>query len=163
MEKLINFGKIEYTNKYKINSIGINLKLNEKLCINYINGKKENMFIFSADCSIYDRKNNLIACGVDINKIQLHINMNENELFLEILKICNDYNHNNMQIGLKDQIDAIDGYLKLNNLSYNFNNVCEYLKCVNLFEVNGLKYNHFQKFCKPIPQNIINRIIEIIN
>lgn len=159
MKTIISFGKVGYYSNRKINEITVELELKQKECINFETGQNELMWVFTACGNVWDSKHSDIISGGQI--IDELIKICKNPLLKEIHDIWREFHLNNLKAGLKEHCEIVDLYLKENNLKYDYKIICEYLKSINKFEINGIKYD-CGWYCKPIPHNVVNRIIEII-
>lgn len=160
MKTTIELPKIAYFSNRKINAVTIDLKLEEKSCINFETGIKETMFIFSASAGVWNQKNtDIIASGQMLDELPKHYK--GNVLVKEIVEIWNEYHLNDTKAGTKQQCEAVNKYFKDKNIKYDYKLACEYLTKIGLYVDLGFKYGH-QWLGKPIPENIVQKIENII-
>lgn len=161
MKKVFTFGKIDYNNRgRKINLVKVSIELKEKECINFETMEKETMFIFSGCGEIWNSKNTDIECGgqcLDTIKEFFPNNVTFNKIF----EIWNEYHLNDLHAGNKEQTEAVENWKKETGLKYDYTLACNYLKSVELYEINGYKYGHGW-LCKPIPENVVDTIKELM-
>ena len=161
MKTTINLGKIDYDkNGIKINNVCVDLSLEQKNCVNYKTLKNELMYIFSASGIIFNSRNSdAVCCGQCLDEINNYI---KNPLMNEIFSIWKEFHLNDLKPGTKKQLIEVEKFRKENNITgFAYKKECDYLKSVNLLIDRGIKWGSVW-FCMEIPENIVNRIKEII-
>lgn len=153
MKKTFNFGKIDF----------------------YGNGRKTNLVTVTVELRNTDKGAELSACGDIWNNLKTDVVCGgqcldeikeyiKSPLFLEIYNFWKLYHLNGMHAGTKEQEKAIEEWKSKGN-KYNYTAVCEYLKSIDLYEVehNGelYKYGHGWLF-EEIPESDLQRIKELI-
>lgn len=154
MRKTFNFGKIDYYgNGRKINLVTVQMELRTT-------EKGEEL---SAYGMIWNNLKTDVVCGGQcLDEIKKYI---KSPLFLEIYKFWKLYHLNGMHAGTRAQEKAIEDWESKGN-KYDYTAVCEYLKSIDLYEVehNGqpYKYGHGWIF-EEIPENDLQIIKELLS
>lgn len=154
MKKTFNFGKIDfYGTGRKINLVTITAELNEKE-----NGKP----VFTASGEVWNNIKSDIVCGGQcLDILSKYV---KNPLFKRINKLWNLYHLNDMNAGTPDQENAIEQW-KVNGNKYDYTAACEYLKSINLYEVEheGKPYKYGHKWIyASIPENDLQDIKNLL-
>lgn len=153
MKKTFNFGKIDFYGRgRKTNLVTVTVELR-----NTDNGAE-----LSVCGDIWNNLKTDIVCGGQcLDEIKKYI---KSPLFLEIYNFWKLYHLNGMHAGTRAQEKAIEEWESKGN-KYDYTAVCEYLKSIDLYEVehNGqpYKYGHGWIF-EEIPENDLQRIKELI-
>lgn len=138
MKKTFEFGKIAYTGDRKTNLVTVEIELKE-------NDGKE---VFTACGNIWNsRKTNIVAGGQCLDELSKYIHTDS---FKTIYKMWKQYHLNDMHAGTEEQENALKEAVKIGKLqnyyASNFDEVCNYLKAINLYEVEyqgkPYKYGH---------------------
>ena len=151
---IITFGKIDYNeNGKETNLITIEIELRVE------NEKK----VFSVCGNIWNGNKSDILCGGQCLDTILEY-LPQNKKFKEIYRLWKLYHLNDMNAGTQEQEKAIEEWKNMGN-KYEYTKVCEYLKSINLYEIeyNGkpYKYGHSWLY-REIPQNDLAKIRNII-
>lgn len=137
MKKTFNFGKIDFYGRgRKINLVTVTAELTEKE-----NGKPQ----FSVMGDIWNNTHTDIVCGGQcLDEISKYI---KHPTFKRIYKHWKLYHLNDMRAGTPDQESAIKQWKESGN-KYDYTAACEYLKSINLYEVEheGKPYNYGHKW-----------------
>lgn len=153
MLKKISFGKIDYNGcGRRINEVVLEVRLDQT------NKGME----FAAVGLIYNaKKTDCLCCGQCLDEIAEYVS---DPLFKEIHSFWKKYHLNGMHPGTEEQEQAIEEWKAQGN-SYNYSTAVEYLKSINLYEVeyNGKPYRYGSAWLyQPIPEQDLNRIQEIM-
>lgn len=159
--KTISFGKIDYNNNgVKSNEVTIELELK---------GDKQGRPIFSASGNVWNsRKTDVVWCGQCIDDIYNDYKgqLNNIELYKELLDLWKKYHLNDMKAGLPIQEKVVKEWLSKGN-TYVYEIVCNHLKSLGLYEVNagnGLTYKYGRSWIySKIPLKDLERINYILN
>ena len=153
MKTTVRFGKIAYNrgNK-KYNEVTIDLELRET----------SEGIEFSARGYIWNHIHTDIRCGGQcLDTIAEFIT---DPLFKEIHRLWKLYHLNSMHAGTVEQEEAIEKW-KAEGNKYDYTAVCDYLKSINLYEVEHegkpYKYGHAWLY-RAIPKTDLNKIMEIM-
>ena len=126
MEKVFNFGKIDfYNNGRKINpvTIEVNLRDTDK-------GPE-----FSASGYVWNSKHTDTVCGGQcLDELDIVSTLHNNPLFSKIYRLWKLYHLNGMNAGTARQTKAINEYLERTNFRYDYSQMCDYLKSIDLYE-----------------------------
>ena len=153
MKKTFDFGKIDF----------------------YGRGRKTNLVTVTVELRDTDKGAQLSVCGDIWNNLKTDIVCGgqcldeikqyiKSPLFLEIYNFWKLYHLNGMHAGTKEQEKAIEEW-KSNGNKYDYMAVCEYLKSIDLYEVENSGqpyiYGHGWLF-EEIPESDLQRIKELI-
>lgn len=157
--KKFRFGKIAYAGKNAVNSVSVEISL-------YYKNNDISKPVFSA-CGEIKTPNNkdIVSVGQNLDEIAEYIT--DNETFNTIYRLWNLYHLNHMHAGTPEQEEALERAEKDKNIKlHDYKEQCEYLKSVNLFEVeyNGkpYKYGHGWIYY-PIPEKDLQIIHKFLN
>lgn len=148
MKTKIELPKIDYEGRgRKINAVDIDLELRDKP-----QGK-----VFSMSAGIWDsKKTDYICCGQMCDKLPaLYPN---NQLVKRLVELWGKYHLNDMNTGTEKQEKELR---KAGKEKADYTEQCEYLESINLYFDGNYKYGSAWLF-RPIPENIINEIEQII-
>lgn len=151
--KTISFGKYDCTdNGKRDNEIEIEINLEYK----------KQKPVFSVSGRIWNNLHTDIICGGQcLDEMKSHVH---NPVFNEIYDLWKKYHLNDLHAGTKEQEKAIEKWKNQGNV-YNYEEACDYLKRVGLYEVNHngnpYKYGHGWIY-EPIPQYDLDRIYAIL-
>ena len=154
MKKTFNFGKIDFYGRgRKINLVTVTMELR--------NSEKGEELSITGD--IWNNLKTDIVCGGQcLDEIAEYI---KTPLFKELYKYWKLYHLNGMHAGTKEQEQALIQWKNNGNI-YNYTKACEYLKSINLYEVEHdgkpYKYGHGWIF-EEIPKNDLQRIKELLS
>ena len=151
MRKRFEFGKVDYYHRgAKDNAVSVDVTLKENH--NYLEDK--DYMEFTACGYIWNRlRTDCIAGGQCLDTIAKYLP--KDKLFQQIYTFWKKYHLNGMHSGTVEQEKAINEYLEKNNKKYDYTEVCDYLKSINLFEVeyNGKPYKYGHSWiCQEIPK-----------
>ena len=157
MKRTIKFGKYAIYSNRKINEVDVELRLEEKE-----NGQQ----VFTACGNAWNiRHTDIVMGGQCFEELAKYV---KNPLFKEIYRLWKNYHLNDMHAGTVEQEEAIEAW-KAEGNRYDYSAVCEYLKSINLYEVEHegkpYKYGHGWLYIE-IPEkdlNLIKKIIETGN
>jgi hypothetical protein len=158
MKATLNFGKIDYNSEGKNNLVTIKIELKENS-----KGKP----IFSASGSIWNsNKSDIEWGGQCIDDIYNYFKdqLENVSLYKEVMQLWERNHLNDLNAGTFEQENAIKEWKKQGN-TYDFVKVCEYLKSINLYEVErqDISYKYGSSWIyREIPSEDLNRIKEII-
>ena len=153
MRKTISFGKVDYNgNGRKTNEVTVELELRNT----------DKGIEFSACGNIWNHIHTDILCGGQcLDTITEFIT---DPTFKEIHRLWKLYHLNSMHAGTVEQEQAIEEWKAKGN-RYDYTAVCEYLKSINLYEVEHegkpYKYGHAWLY-RAIPEADLNKIKEIM-
>lgn len=153
MKRTINFGKVAYSGKKKINPVDVTIELRDR------DWGKE----FSAVGYLW--KPNRSDCylgGQCLDSLAEYI---DDPLFDETYRFWKLYHLNGMHAGTIEQEEALDEWFEKEGIRYDYSLACAYLKSIGLFEVeyNGEPYQYGHGWLKrEIPEEDLARIEEII-
>lgn len=161
--KTIILGKAAYSSNRKTNLVELRIELKN-------NGHETNyetlvdlkdVPVFSMSGGIWNSSHSdYVSCGQNIDEIKELFP--ENKQVQRLAEIWELYHLNNFNAGTKKQCDAVDLWRKENNIKgWDYDKACEYLKSIDLYEDRGIKYGSTWLY-KPIPENILSEIKEII-
>ena len=153
--KVIDFGKIAFYGNRKINKVTIEIKLKET---------PEGLELSISGNVWNNRESDIITGGQCLDDLLPYFE--NNKPYKEIYRLWKNYHLNGMNAGTKEQTKAINDYLEKTNKRYKYSEMCEYLKNINLYQVeyNGKPYlyGHGWIFYE-IPTEDIKIIQGIIN
>lgn len=146
MKKTLNFGKIAWNGKRKINLVTIDIEL-----------RNENTYpVFSACADVWNAKETDIVCGGQCLDDLLRFFKN-NDTFKTIHSMWKKYHLNDMHTGTPEQINALKKAGLWENGTYE--EQCDYLKKVGLYYLDGGKTCFGGKwFYWPIPEKDLETI-----
>lgn len=153
MRKKINFGKIDYNRTgRKINLVEVEIALEEK---------KQGMPVFTASAMVWNSEHtDCVMGGQCLDELLKYKELKNNKQYQKIVELWEKHHLNDMHAGTIEQEEAIDNWKKQGN-KYDYNEVCEFLKSVGLYEVeyegNPYKYGHGWIY-RAIPQNDLEEI-----
>lgn len=153
MKRKISFGKIDYlSNGKKTCPVTVDVELKAST-----NGP-----VLSIRGWIYNHiRTDIYTGGQCLDTIAEYITT---PLFKEIYRFWKLYHLNDMHAGTPEQEKAVKKWSAKENC-YDYTEICNYLKSINLYEVNyqgkPYKYGHGWLY-EPIPENDLTRIKEII-
>ena len=183
MKKTLEFGKIDYNKSGRRNClVTVDVELRERggeKTFTIDPKTKEKIFTGNETPKYYElsicgciwnpRKTDTYCGGQCLDEIAKYV---KNPLFRELHSLWKNYHLNGMHAGTPEQEKAIDEWKAKGN-KYEYNAACEYLKRINLYEVNysglsvGKRYNNeLYRYgsgwlVQELPENVKNRIIEI--
>lgn len=142
--------------------ISATMKITTKKAINYETMKEEKMTVLSICGDISNHSSGQIYDSIMNNLDILYVPKDNIKQLIEIWK---EYHLNDLQAGTKKQMDCIKD-MESNGFDTSANNYYEIIN--HLEEVYKLGYDGHYKYgsnwlCKPIPQNIIDELIEIFS
>jgi hypothetical protein len=146
--KVLSFGKIDYNHSGRRNckvTIEVELRPTEhgtelSICGNIWN----------------PRETDIYSCGQNIDTIAEYIHSPK---MRRIKEIWEQWHLNGMRAGTPIQEKAVKEWRnKTNNHSFAYTEICEYLKSINLYEVDGYKYGSAW-LMEPLPQDIIDEVL----
>ena len=144
LKSTINFGKIAYCGKRKVNLVEVEIELE-----NYPTKP-----VFTASVIIWNQsKTDATRAGQCLDALVSYLK--DNELFMKIYRLWKLYHLNDMKAGTPKQEAAVEEYLK--NHYYDYDEVCAYLESINLLKDNGYKYGSAWLY-EPIPENDLKEI-----
>lgn len=174
MKRTIDFGKIAFYGKARINRVTVDLELREKggeaiFTIdpatkerNYTGEHTPKYLELSICGDIWNKTNTDIFCGGQcLDTIAEFV---KTPLFKEIYRFWKLYHLNGMHAGTPEQEAAIEAWEAQGN-RYDYTKACEHLKSVGLYEVelNGKPYRYGSAWLhQDIPEADLARIKEII-
>lgn len=165
MRTKIDFGKISFSSKRKINRVVVEVALKPDHDVNE----------FTASAMVYNAKGtDIVAGGQCLDEIYEHRNELKNkDLFVKVYKIWKQYHLNCLHAGTPEQELAIDEWEKKGN-EYTYTKACNYLKSIGLYETNFTgrtqsKVYHNEPYTygsewviKEIPKDVEKEIVRII-
>lgn len=162
MKTKIKFGKVAYINKrIATNDLNVEIRLEQKECINYETMQPETMWVFAASGELWNGRSgthrDIVMGGQCLDSLVKL--MPKNPLLKEIHDIWAKYHLNDITAGTIKQDTAIKSFIE-NGWKYEYEEACKMLETIDLYIDNGYKYGT-KWLCKPIPQNIVDRIKEI--
>jgi hypothetical protein len=151
MKKIINLGKIDYNNTgKKANAVDIEIELKED---------KNGLPVFTACGNIWNNiKTDIYSGGQNLDEIKELFP--KSEIVKTIHELWTKYHLNDTHAGKPIQENAIKEWQAKGN-KYDYTNACEYLKSINLFEVDGYKYGHGWIYF-PIPESDLQKIKSLL-
>lgn len=150
MEKIFDFGKIDYYGKgHKTNRVTVRVCLEEK-------GIKD---VFTASGCIWNSKETgCIRGGQCLDEITKYI---KDPVFAEIYNLWKKYRLNDMHAGTPKQEAALSAHFpKDQYISYV--DKTKYLESIGLYEDDGYRYGSSWLY-ERIPDDALNRIKQLIN
>lgn len=156
MKKTFEFGKFAIDNgNKKSNLLTVDIRLDyceDRTKLNYIDLSEVNGYYhLGISANVWNsRKTNVIMCGQCLDSLLPHLE--NNPLFMELYAIWCEYHLNDLKGGTIEQMEALKDF----EGDY-YTAQCEYLKSINLYEVNGFKYGH-DWLLKVIPSEVVDRI-----
>lgn len=127
IEKTFQFGKIGLYGKRKINSVEVEVALEDY----------PTKPVFTVSATVWNQsKTDCILAGQCLDTLVPYLK--DNELFMKIHRLWKLYHLNNMKAGTPKQEAAVEEYLK--DHKYDYKEVCDYLESINLLEDNGYRY-----------------------
>ena len=126
MRKIFNFGKIDfYGTGRKINKVTIEVNLRDT-----DKGPE-----FSASGDVWNSKHTDIVCGGQcLDELDEFAALHDNPLFSKIYRLWKLYHLNGMNAGTVRQTKAVNDYLERTNSRYDYSQMCDYLKSIDLYE-----------------------------
>ena len=158
MKKTISFGKFAITSARRINAVDVMLDLREN---------EQGKPVFSASaCAWNGRHTDWSMGGQCLDTIAERCKtLRHNPLYSEILGLWQRNHLNDMHAGTPAQEQAIKEWYastgKVNGY-YTYDETCEHLKSVGLYDDNGYKYGTGWLY-REISDDDLKRIREIIN
>ena len=154
MKKTIEFGKFAIGNKNRksnLITVDIRLEYKDNSQRNYIDlSEVSGYYELGISASVWNnRRSDCIMGGQCLDSLLPYLK--NNPLFMEIYNIWIEYHLNNIQAGTLSQQEAVKDF------KGDYKAQCEYLKSINLYEINGFKYGH-EWLLKVIPNEIIEKI-----
>lgn len=146
MNKIFNFGKIDYNNLGKKNcALEVEVELTD--------GDKP---VFSVSGNIWNHLHtDTYSCGQNLDDIKEYIN---DPTFNEIYQLWNLYHLNDLNAGTPIQEQAVNQWRKDNNITgWAYDQACEYLKSINLYGDKGYEYGTIWLY-REIPEEDLNKI-----
>ena len=160
MQTVLSFGKVAYSGAKANNEVTINISLQVKnrQVIDYDTLQPiVNAPVFSVSGDIWDSRKTDIECGGQCIDTIMELIPN-NPKIKRIHDLWEQYHLNDMQADTKKQVEAIAAWRKeTNTQGFAYTEESEYLKSINLFEDNGIKWGH-QWLYMPIPAEILAEI-----
>lgn len=148
IEKTFQFGKIGLYGKRKINSVEVEVALEDD----------SDKPVFTTSATVWNQsQTDCILAGQCLDTLVPYLK--NNELFMKIHRLWKLYHLNNMKAGTPKQEAAVEEYLK--DHKYDYKEVCDYLESINLLEDNGYKYGTSWLY-EPIPENDLEEIRKLL-
>lgn len=154
MKKIISFGKVDYNHNGRRDcEVTIEMELRET----------PKGMEFSASGNIWNpRHTDIYSGGQNLDTIAHYIH---SPLFKEIYRLWKLYHLNGMHAGTAEQEQALKEYHTRTHTNYDYTSDCEYLKSLNLYEVEHegkpYKYGHAWLYWG-IPEGDMNSIKAIM-
>ena len=162
MIKRFYFGKVDYNGSGRKNC-AVEIEMEYKLCHNSFYDKDYEEF--TAMGFIYNpRHTDCYTGGQCLDTINNFIP--NNPIFKKIYKIWKKYHLNGMHAGTPEQEQAIKEYRERTGKAYDYTDICNYLKSINLYEVevNGQPYKYGHAWlCEELPEEIKAEIEELLD
>ena len=172
--KTFNFGKIDYhENNRKTCAVEVEVTLSLREC----NNTSHNYYEFTASANVWNNIHTDIYIGgqcLDTINRYYRNQLCDIPLWDEIYNLWESYHLNDMHAGTPEQEKAIEEWKSQGN-SYDYKEVCEYLKSIDLYEVkftgwssshhyeNELyKYGHAW-LIQELPDEVVERIQTLLN
>ena len=128
MQKRFTFEKIAYSSLRKANAVDVDVELKET----------DKGYVFTASGHIWNSRHTDLYCsGQCLDEINKYLT---NQTFKKIYEYWKKYHLNDMHAGTEKQELEVNNYFMKNNKKYDFDEACEYLKSINLYEDNGYRY-----------------------
>lgn len=154
MKREFNFGKIAYASKRRTNTVTVRVELKTD---------EDNRRCFSASGHIWNStKTDYVVAGQCLDTIKEYI---DNSTFNAIYRLWKQYHLNNIRAGTPEQEKAVSAWLESTKSHYDYKEVCEYLKSINLYEVEyeGKPYKYGQAWLyHAIPDEDLKEIENLI-
>lgn len=132
MMKTISFGKHAIASKRKINAVEVELRLYEK---------EPGKPVFSACANAWNNLHSGIVGGQCLDTLaELSPELRRNPLYREIIGLWRRNHLNDMHAGTERQEHEIQCWLASTGKKWNYDEVCQHLKEVGLYEDDGYKY-----------------------
>ena len=148
IEKTFQFGKIGLYGKRKINSVEVEVALEDY----------PTKPVFTASAIVWNQsKTDFILAGQCLDKLVPYLK--DNELFMKIYRLWKLHHLNSMKAGTPKQEAAVEEYLK--DHKYDYKEVCKYLESIDLLEDNDYKYGTSWLYA-PIPENDLEEIKNLL-
>ena len=162
MTKRFVFGKIDYNNSGRKNcSAEVEIEFEKKHNSFYDKDYME----FTAVGYIYNpRHTDCYQGGQCLDTMCKFDDLAFNPIFHKIYNIWLKYHLNGMHAGTPEQEQAIAEYRKRTGKAYDYTDICNYLKSINLYEVevNGQPYKYGHAWlCEEIPEKVQDEIKEL--
>lgn len=158
MKKIFNFGEIDFTGNGKADNLVTieaelktrggkqTYKVDPKTKERTHTGNITPSYVeFTASGSVWNaRQTDCLTCGQCLDTIAEYI---ADPVFAEIYKLWKQYHLNGMHAGTPEQEAAVNEWKAAGN-KYDYMAACEYLKSINMYEVNctvlsgGRRYNN---------------------
>lgn len=165
MNTTLSFGKVAFVGTKANNEVTVNISLQvkDRQVIDYDTLQPiVNAPVFSVSGDIWNSRKTDIECGGQCLDTILRI-IPHNSKFKRIHELWKQYHLNDMQPGTKKQVAAVKKWREDTNIhGWAYSEECSYLRSINLFEDNGIKWGH-QWLYMPIPVEILAEIETIIN
>jgi hypothetical protein len=147
----IPFGKIDYNGSGRKNCL-VTLEVELK--------DNDNKPVFSVCGNIWNpRGTDIYSGGQNLDEIREYIH---SPLFDKIYRLWKLYHLNDMNAGTLAQDEALNNYCRGGGGRRDYNEACDYLKSVNLYNDNGYLYGHSWLY-REIPEEDLNEIKSILN
>lgn len=163
MTKRFVFGKIDYNNSGRKNcSAEVEIEFEKKHNSFYDKDYME----FTAVGYVYNPKHtDCYIGGQCLDTMYRFDSLALNPIFHKIYRIWLKYHLNGMHAGTPEQEQAIKEYRERTGKAYDYKDICDYLKSINLYEVieNGQPYKYGHAWlCREIPETVQNEIRELL-
>lgn len=150
-KKTFVFPKVAYYNKRKVNQPEVEVEL-------ILNNN--NKYELSICGSLYNAKHtDAIVCGQCLDLFNDIDDLHNNKLFQTLYRLWKNWHLNGMSAGTQKQMDALKEHF---NKIPNYENSCDYLKSINLYNDNGNEFGAKWYF-REIPKDDINLIVRLIS
>ena len=160
MTKRFYFGKVDYNNSGRKNcAVEVEIEYKERHNSFY----DKDFMEFTSMGFIYNpRHTDCYTGGQCLDTIKQFIP--DNIIFDKIYRIWKNYHLNGMHAGTPEQERAVEEYRERTGRAYNYTEICDYLKSINLYdvEVNGQPYKYGHSWlCEEIPEEVQDEIREL--
>ena len=155
MKKTIDFGKIAFRRKRRINRVTVDVELDEDSC--------ENGPVFSACASVWNCPGtDIVAGGQCLDELSKFKFLGGNELFRKIRRLWKANHLNDSHVGTPEQEKAVAAHFARVGRAYDYGEACDALKRAGLYEVpdaagGTYKYGHGWLYW-PIPEGDLAEI-----
>ena len=159
--KTFDFDKVAWYGGRKVNKPTVTLKLSYK-------DGDENKPVLSISANIWNAKQTDIVCGGQcLDEMMKYRSLRDNETFKKLYHLWSNYHLNDMHSGTVNQEKAVKEFYNTNKnkqahtLHTGYNEVCDYLKSVNLYVDNGYVYGTSWLY-RAIPEDDLNMIKSLL-
>ena len=165
MEKILTLGKIDYNNSGRKNclvtyEVEIEARQKETRDVNLNKLTSYKVFTMSAD--VWNPIETYIYRGGQCCDDIANEFFPKNKHLHELVEIWKVWHLNDLNAGTTEQSEAVKKWRNENNVTaYAYDQECEFLKSINLYEDNGYKYGH-DWLVNPLPESVEQRVYELI-